>query len=212
MLQAIGDSEEVTVKVNIFGEKMWVPVDTAALSIWIDWDWFVQNGETLLTTGHGTAEAVDVDVGGQGVVEFELWGKRFKEIVKVLGSLPDRLLIDRKFWRKNKLRLDLSANYTSITVDGACHEGSVGRSTSSEGAEGICRVLEGDDVDHYLKQEADYSQFSNDQAVRQKITDLLWRKRAIFKGLGCIKGVKHEIVLKKGVRPICQSLHRRSPK
>ena len=48
--------------------------------------------------------------------------------------------------------------------------------------------------------------------MQKHLRDLLWDRRAIVKGLGCIKGVKHEIQVKEKVKPICEKLRRRSPK
>ena len=212
--QGVEETEDVVVSVRVFGEEMWVPVDTAALSIWVDHDWFIQNGGKV-SMCEGTAEAVDghrLKVEGVGMLTFELWGRMFDEEVRVLSRLPDKLLIDRKFWRRNALCLDLAANRGVIRVGGARYEGLIEKGTPSEATETICRVLKGADVDQHLKHESDYSEFSSDLGMQQKLKDLLWENRDIFKGLGRIKGVKHEIILKENARPICQPLRKRSPK
>ena len=67
-------------------------------------------------------------------------------------------------------------------------------------------------MDRHLKLEADYSEFSADPRMRKRLHDLLWSRREIFKGLGRINGVKHEIILKDNTKPICQPLRKRSPK
>ena len=162
-----------------------------------------------------TAEAVDgnhLEVVGKGVLKFELWERHFEEEVKVLRQLPDKLLIGRRFWRKNRLRLDLAANFGSIEVHRATFSGRIGKIYLSDTPEAVCRVMEGANVDQYLKVEADYSEFSSDPHMRGKLHELLWSRREIFKGLGRIKGVNHEIVLKENAKPICQPLRRRSPK
>lgn len=41
---------------------------------------------------------------------------------------------------------------------------------------------------------------------------ILWQRRNIFKGLGKIEGVTHEIELKPDVKPACKPVRRRSPK
>lgn len=136
----------------------------------------------------------------------------FNEAVRVLSRLPEKLLIDRKFWRRNALCLDLSTNRGAIRVGGARHEGLIGKSISCKATETICRALEGADLDQHLKCEADYSKFSSNLGMQQRLKDLLWTKRDIFKGVGRINGVKHEIILKEGARPIRQPLRKRSPK
>ena len=130
LLQEIEDTDEVAVLVCLSGEQLWVPVDTAAVLIWVDHAWFSQIGGTVLPC-EKTAEAVDghhLEVVGQGVLKFELWGKRFQEKVKILGKLPDKVLIGRQFWRRNRLRLDLAANCGAIEVEGKTFTGKIGRS------------------------------------------------------------------------------------
>lgn len=163
----------------------------------------------------GTAEAVDgyrLEVEAVGMLTFEMWGLVFNEAVRVLSRLPDKLPMGRKFWRRNALCLDLAAKRGVIRVIGARYEGLIGKGTSCKATETICTVVEGADVYQHLKYEADYSEFSSNLGMPQRLKNLLWTKRDIFKGLGRIKGVKHEIILKGGARPICQPLPKRSPK
>ena len=212
--QGVEETEDVVVSVSVFGEDMWVPVHTAALSIWVDRDVFIQNGGKV-SMCEGTVEAVDchrLKVEGVGMLTFELWGRMFDGEVRVLSRLPHKLLIGRKFWRRNALCLDLAANRGVMRVGGARYEGLIGKGTPSEVTETICRVLEGADVDQHLKHESDYSEFSSDLGMQQKLKDLLWENGDIFKGLGRIKDFKHEIILKENARPICQPLRKRSLK
>lgn len=88
----------------------------------------------------------------------------------------------------------------------------VGKNARTADSERVSRVIEGSDVDDYLQNEVDYSAFSSNERLQQRLRELLWNKREIFKGLGKIKGVRHKIELKEGVKPICQPLRRRSPK
>ena len=214
VLQEMEDTDDVSVLVEISGEHFWVPVDTAALSIWVDSSWFTERGGQILSCDD-RAEGVDgnqLHVEGKGALKFELWGGRFEEEVKVLRNLPDKLLVGRQFWRRNKLRLDLAANQGSIEVDGMTLVGRIGKIPCSDASEAIHRVLEGASVDRHLQIDADYKEFSRDPRMRKRLRDLLWSRREIFKGLGRIKGVKHEIVLKDTAKPTCQPLRRRSPK
>lgn len=87
------------VQVDISGQSLWVPVDTAALSIWVDHDWFLGKGGTVRTSLE-VAEAVDghkLEVEGVGSLKFELWGRNFFEEVRVMRNLPDKILIGRRF-------------------------------------------------------------------------------------------------------------------
>ena len=73
-------------------------------------------------------------------------------------------------------------------------------------------MLEGANLDHHLQHETDYCEFSKDSNMQNQLKELLWQIRERFKGIGCIKGVKHRIILQENARPICQPLCRRSPK
>lgn len=214
MLQEINDADEIEVLVKVSGEQLWVPVDTAAVSIWVDYAWFIRIGGNVLPCDE-KAEAVDghhLEVVGQGILSFELWGRPFHESVRVLHKMPDKILIGRKFWRRNKLHLDLAANCGVIEIDGTRFGGIIGKRKPPDAPEAVRKVLEGADVDRHLKLEADYSEFSTDPVMQKRLHDLLWSRREVFKGLGRIKGVKHEIVLKEDAKPLSQPLRKRSPK
>ncbi len=58
----------------------------------------------------------------------------------------------------------------------------------------------------------DFSEFSQDPIMQKRLSDLLWAKRGIFKGMGRIAGIKHRIKLKDDARPVCCPIRRRAPK
>ena len=90
--------------VNVSGEQFWGPVDTA-VSIWVDYMWFTQISGRVLHSVE-TAAPVDghqLDVVGHGELKFELWDKSFLEKVRVLRTLPNKILIERQVWRRNRL-------------------------------------------------------------------------------------------------------------
>lgn len=62
-------------------EALWVPIDTAAYSIWADKAWFLRNKGKLTPNGT-TAQAVDgrlLKVEGEGLLSLKLWGRSFRE-------------------------------------------------------------------------------------------------------------------------------------
>lgn len=206
--------DHIAVRGTVFGIQLWVPIDTAAHSIWVEKTWFQRNGGNILHD-NGIAQAVDgqrLHVEGEGSIHFSLWGRTFHEPVRVLDNLPDKVLIGRGFWRKHSFGTDLSTNTGYTTGAGTKYCGSVGKSRMQPKVESVRKVLEKEDVDFHLKNGVDYTSFSSDLTMQQRLKDLLWDRRATFKGLGCIKGVKHEIQLKENVKPICEKLRRRSPK
>lgn len=58
----------------------------------------------------------------------------------------------------------------------------------------------------------DLTNFHPDEQIQERLRAVLWRRRAVFKGLGRIKGVKHEIKLVPDAQPVCFPIRRRSPK
>ncbi len=131
-----------------------------------------------------------------------------------MNKLPDRMLIGTKFWRRYSLILDLEANTGSVRVHGDRVKGSLRRGLGGDERklEDVHNVIEGDEVDHELRNERDHSAFSKDIKMQKKLRDLLWSRRAIFKGLGKIVGVKHKIQLKPDAAPVCCPVRRRSPR
>ena len=110
---------------------------------------------------------------GEVLLKFELWGHEFTEEVQVLRNIPEKLLIGRKFWRKHSLRLDLAANCGSILIQDVWLTGRISKGGSCSYRENVCKMFEGADVHRYLKRESDYTEFSEDPHMQQKLRDLL---------------------------------------
>ncbi len=205
---------DIAVQIEVFNEVVWVPIDTAARSVWVDKTWFVNHGGVMDADG-GTAAGADgssLDVAGKGEIEFRLWGSTFTEPVRVMSTLPDTVLIGRDFWRKHALVMNLESNLGSVVVDGRRISGPVAQEVHEVVEEDVRKVIEDHEVDDYLLNKIDYSEFSKDPARRNGLRDLLREKREIFKGMGCIAGVKHRIQLKEEAVPVCCPVRRRSPK
>lgn len=212
--QDIGE-EEVAISVSTCAEEIMVTIDTAALSIWVDYDWYTAHGGKILSKG-GSACAADgreIGVVGTGKLKFAFWGLSFVEEVRVMTHLPDKMLIGQNFWRNLGLRLDLERNSASVKRDGVRVEGPVGsrKQLNDEEEESVRATIEDADVDQALK-DMDLRAFSENPSKRNRLRKLLWKRRAIFKGLGKIVGIQHKIALKPDVRPVCEPLRRRSPR
>ena len=89
--------------ITVFEKSIWTPIDTAALSIWVDHQWFMETGGQMeISDNKYSARAADgsnIDVSGSGWLNFSLWGKQFQERVRIMNNLPDKVLMGRKFWR-----------------------------------------------------------------------------------------------------------------
>lgn len=81
----------------------------------------------------------------------------------------------------------------------------------NEPGESVRAIIEDADVDLVLRN-VDFQAFSTNPSKRNLLRKLLWKRRAIFKGLGRIAGVQHKIALKPDAKPVCDPVRRRSPK
>ena len=182
------------------GQSLWIPVDIAAKSIWADLQWLENNGGPLECgdAGASAADGHEIEILGQGKLSFRLWECFFKELVRVVRTLPTKVSIGTRFWREHALRMDLEMNQVK---DG-----------SSVCEELVRKVIEESEVDQYILSEIDVSQFSSDAVMQKRLTDLIWKHRDIFKGFACIRGVQEKIKVKLGTEPIYFPSRRRSPK
>ena len=144
-------------------------------------------------------------------MRFSLWGKEFRESVRVAANLPSTVLIGSQFWRKHGLHLDLAADLAEIWVQGRRIKGKVRRQESGGALVELAAAVRDAEVDEAIVG-MDFSTFHPRKQMQERLQALLWRQRAVFKGLGCIKGVKHEIKLEPAARPVCCPVWRRLPK
>ena len=170
------------------------------------------------TTKRGDACAADggkLKVVANLALAFEVWGRMFSRKVRIIYTLPDKILIGRRFWREMRLILGLEKDSASITVDGTRVQGALCsrlRDTENRSLnESMGAVIEDADVDDTIKQ-MNFQALSPDLAKRAGLCQILWDRRDIFKGLGRIKGTVHVIALHPEAKPVCEPLRRRSPK
>lgn len=131
-----------------------------------------------------------------------------REPVRVMEELHRNIVIGRRFSLKYGLTIDLIALTGPIRVQiMQFHETLVLKPVSTEA---VRVVIEDADVDIAIS-EMDLSAFHPDQKITQRLYDMLWKYRYIFKGVGRIKGYRHKISLKEGTEPIAIRVRRRSP-
>lgn len=107
------------VKLRVFGQAIVSPVDTAATSIWVDGFWFRQKGGRV-TSRRGDACAADgheIQVAGGGVLGFQKWGVTFTKDVPVMSTFPYKVFVGRRFWKKDKLCLNLGKKIAFIVCN-----------------------------------------------------------------------------------------------
>lgn len=90
-----------------------VQIDTAALSIWVDHKCFIEHGGMILSKrGAVCAEdGSDFGVIGSGQFKCVFWVLEFVEDVRIMSTLPDKILIGRKFSRKVCLQNSASVRH-----------------------------------------------------------------------------------------------------
>eukprot|EP00171_Calliarthron_tuberculosum_P002217 IDg2217t1 len=127
-----------------------------------DKSWYLKNGGDIVkdsSTATG-ADGRSLDVTGRGFLRFRLWGCDFYEEVRVMSTLPSKLLIGLRFWRKNFLLLNLEANCGTITVNGKQYRGTVSTTYPIQlSSEGVQKVIEDSDVDEYILHLMDLGNF-----------------------------------------------------
>jgi hypothetical protein len=100
----------VRVKIKVRDGDREALLDSACYSIWVNKREFQEMGGYAYEEG-GSAQAADgqpLNVAGQGKLDFCLWGRLFRgERVRVMESLPSRILIGRRFMIKNNMDLSL---------------------------------------------------------------------------------------------------------
>ena len=108
-------------KINGYEEE--AIIDTAAKSIWVDKNWFMEKGGAMTAMPCGGAESADgspLDVEGTGILQsVEIWGSKFENIpVKVMTALPSKIIFGIVFWAQADLTLKLGERTASICVNG----------------------------------------------------------------------------------------------
>lgn len=174
LLQETEGQEEVFVLVNVSRERLWVGIDTFALSILVKRAWYIRTGERDYMWWSGRdrwCKSLGSDREGRNWV----WnlGKCFEEEIKVIRQLPEKFPVESRFWRKYRLFLDLEANLLSTEVRGTSFSEWFGKSQFLNVPEAFCRMMEGPDVDRYLAVGADYSEFLPDPHVTRKLHSFL---------------------------------------
>ena len=184
-------------------------VDTGAFSIWIDQNLFQELGGTLIPEETVAMDVIGrpVEVVGRGYVDFGLWGcKIYAQNFRIMKRLPCQVLIGRQFLLLYGLQMDFEKLRGCITVRKRKYWGEV--QLSSMAHEQVRAVVEDMEVDTTI-QELPLIEFYPSPKMQQKLRDILWKHRQIFKGVGCIKGLKHKIRLHPDTEPVASPIRRR---
>ena len=162
----------------------------------------------------GTATAADgheIAVCGTGELKFELWGTSFVEPVRVAENISSKVLMGSQFWRRYGLVLNLGTLSGNIWFEGGCVQGKAAKKATNAAETEQMAAISDAEVGDALR-DMDLSQFHGERHVQGRLRNVLWRRRAVFKGLGKIKGVQHQIKLVQGANPSCCPVRRRSPR
>lgn len=196
-------------------------LDTGARSVWVSDSWYRRHYGEPEPDGKGAvgADSKALDVTGKGAITFMLWGRRFKDVpVRVLRGLDTNMLIGLKFQQRIGLVLDLQSMRGYYVYAGRRYNGSLAElpHVSHEAdvvgltTESVRAVIEDSDVDEAIRT-LDLSEFSDDKVERETLRETLWKKRAVFKGMGRIEGEEHVIAMKADAKPVVMPSRRLSP-
>ena len=110
----------------------------------------------------------------------------------------------------SKLRLDLGRLFGEIIVNGRKYGGELGRPAGQSAAEYIRAATEDEDVERVIRG-LDLPSFHPSPKMQNRLREILLRRKDLFKGLGCLKGVEQRINLVKDAEPVCLPIRLRSP-
>lgn len=128
-----------------------------------------------------------------------------------MNHLPSQILIERAFWRKHRLHLDLYRNWGSVMKDGKRYKGGKGCSNSVRHYEAVTTVIEDHEVDNIIERELNFPDFSNDCSMQDELRDLICKHRQIFIAFACVKNQVQKIKPISETQAICLPSIRRSP-
>lgn len=205
---------DIVVDVEFKNARRWLTIpavmNTGAFSIWIDAELFKRLGGKLIEDKNGARDAGGrkLHIEGKGYINFKVWGCTFYEQkVRVMKKLPIGVLFGRKFWLKYELQMDLKSISGSISVKNTRFWGTV-RLKEVVG-ESVRATIEDADEDDAITH-MDLSAFHPSSKMQEKLRDLLWKHRNIFKGFGCISGYKHKNNVPSNAEPYVARIRRRS--
>ena len=107
--------------------------------------------------------------------------------------------------------LNLSSLRAEISVEGKRIRGKVTKTRTSKAGPELMAAISDADVDTTIL-DMGLFQFHPEKGVREILREVLWKHRAVFKGLGRIKGVQYKIRLVEGAVLVCCPIRRRSPR
>lgn len=151
---------------------------------------------------------------GKGLLDLYMWRLSFSEEVRVMTTLPDMILLERRLWRKHKLQPDLEEIRASIVYGNERIYGSLVRNshrTAENRFKAVQVVIEDSEVDDAIR-EMELSKFSYWLEMQERLHNLIWRRQYIFKGLERIKRMQHIIAQKSDVKLVCSPVRRCSSK
>ena len=114
-----------------------------------------------------------------------------------------------RFWTKHGLKLNLVTDNAKLWVYGRRIRGRVRREDGNGTELELVAAIRNADIDDAIN-DIDFTNFRPDENMQEQLRTVLWRQREVLKGIGRIKGVKHEIKLVPDAELICFPVRRRS--
>ena len=204
--------EELAVSVMIDNRWRSGIIDSAAFSMWLDYNQFrevVQDLQHDESEGARSADGGKLATHGRATVSFVLWKCKFNNVpVRMMNPLPSGILIGRQFLHRYAFEMNYRTLRGSMRVEQFVIQGELSHNDSE--AEHVMELIESVEVDTVIKQMS-FDEFGNKESC-SSLKAVVWKHRDLFKGMGTIRGCEHNIVLREGVQTYCAPIRRRSPK
>ena len=96
----------------------------------------------------------------------------------------------------------MSTEKAKIWVEGRPIRGTVRREDGGDSQLELAAAVSDAEIDDAII-DMGLSAFQPMNQMQERLRAVLWSQREVFKGLRCIKGVKHEIKFVPDARPVC---------
>lgn len=97
-----GARQEVILQVKVGKHAAGVPLDIEARYVWVYHEWFEDHGGEWKAdrSAEKTADGSQMEVCGEELRSFRMWGHILTERMRVASRLPSKLLLGSRFWRQ----------------------------------------------------------------------------------------------------------------
>jgi hypothetical protein len=168
-------------------------LDTGDFSVWTTMEVFIKAGGEHFQADIRGARGVDgkpVDVLGDGIITFQLWGCRFRERARVMKAMAEPMILGCQFMRRHNFTLDVAGGRATFWKMVAGANVMIGGTIVAGSAPGLRSESIGAVADLDIKDEIDALEMDmDDEEAERHLRAVLRAHRAVFSGVGKAKSV-----------------------